>query len=352
MASLLLLHILITTVVKLTIAQTVTLSPGPTVTVLVNSPVTFSCTTTYSMRFLFIRDSTKPAGTTAVTLGNLKGVCSTLSLDSDYVVNCDTVIGPYNFTIKSVTTKYHNSNITCTVQYGSSTSIDIASAVTTILVKDFQLTTSSRRATTGVNFSFTYSTDQTFVAFNKDDGPYCVVNGVQDGTCKLDSSCSSNNMYSCNITTGTYTFTIPGAFVTDSLHNSKWNCQSPFGIGNPSNNFEMYVRISVKTITITPAGTNDQLNGEEGQTQTFTCTTSPYRPAAWIQWYIGTQNLTTQSAIHISEQAGNTFISSSTLTYTWMSADHNKSMYCEPINFKEAQLVTSTKILIYIHSKY
>lgn len=121
--------------VKLTIAQTVTLSPGPTVTVLVNSPVTFSCTTTYSMRFLFIRDSTELAGTTAVTLGNLKGVCSTLSLDSDYVVNCDTVIGPYNFTIKSVTSKYHNSNITCTVQYGSSTSIDIASAVTTILVK-------------------------------------------------------------------------------------------------------------------------------------------------------------------------------------------------------------------------
>lgn len=107
---------------------------------------------------------------------------------------------------------------------------------------DFQLTTSSRRATTGVNFSFTCTTVQTFVVFNKDGGPYCVVNGVQNDTCKLDSSCSSNNTHSCNITTGTYTFTIPGAFVTDSLHNSKWNCQSPFGIGNPSNNFEMYVR--------------------------------------------------------------------------------------------------------------
>ncbi|XP_063442029.1 uncharacterized protein LOC134722345 [Mytilus trossulus] len=35
-----------------------------------------------------------------------------------------------------------------------------------------------------------------------------------------------------------------------------------------------------------------------------------------------------------------------------MSADHNKSMYCEAINFEEAQTVTSPKILIYIHSDF
>ncbi|CAC5394896.1 unnamed protein product [Mytilus coruscus] len=145
---------------------------------------------------------------------------------------------------------------------------------------------------------------------------------------------------------------MPGSFVTESLHGSKWTCHSPFGIGNPSNELELYVIIPVKTITITLTGNNDKLNVVEGQTNTFSCTTSPCRPSAWIQWYIGTENKTTLSEAQTSEQDGNTFITSSTLVNTWTSTDHNKSMYCEAVNFEKAQTVTSAKLLIFVQSDF
>ena len=49
------------------------------------------------------------------------------------------------------------------------------------------------------------------------------------------------------------------------------------------------------TVTITPAGDNNVVDIIEGETQTFTCTTDSSRPAAWIQWYIGGQNVTNQT---------------------------------------------------------
>jgi hypothetical protein len=49
--------------------------------------------------------------------------------------------------------------------------------------------------------------------------------------------------------------------------------------------------ILLTTVTITPAGDNNEVDVVEGETQTFTCTTDSSRPAAWIQWYIGGQNV-------------------------------------------------------------
>lgn len=86
------------------------------------------------------------------------------------------------------------------------------------------------------------------------------------------------------------------------------------------------------TLTITPAVTNDIINVEEGQTQTSTCTTGPSRPAAWIQWYIGSLNITNQAEAQTPQKDGEMFISSSILVYTWRQDDHNKYIYCEAFN--------------------
>jgi hypothetical protein len=48
----------------------------------------------------------------------------------------------------------------------------------------------------------------------------------------------------------------------------------------------IYITVSVTTVTITPAGDNNDVDIIEGETQTFKCTTGSSRPAAWIQWYI------------------------------------------------------------------
>jgi hypothetical protein len=57
----------------------------------------------------------------------------------------------------------------------------------------------------------------------------------------------------------------------------------------------IYITVPVTTVTFTPSGDNNVVDIIEGPTQTFTCTTNPIRPAAWILWYIGGQNVTNQS---------------------------------------------------------
>ena len=46
--------------------------------------------------------------------------------------------------------------------------------------------------------------------------------------------------YTCNPTTKTYTVTIPGSYLTESLHETIWKCQHSFG-GPSSNNKILYV---------------------------------------------------------------------------------------------------------------
>ena len=49
------------------------------------------------------------------------------------------------------------------------------------------------------------------------------------------------------------------------------------------------------TETITTAGDNNVKYIMEGETRNLTCTTDYGRPAAWIQCYIGGQNVTNQA---------------------------------------------------------
>ena len=102
------------------------------------------------------------------------------------------------------------------------------------------------------------------------------------------------------------------------------------------------------TVTITSAGDNNVVYIVEGETQTFTCTTDWSRPAAWIQWYIGGQNVTNQSVPQSPQQGGDKFISSSSLVYTGRDVDHNKVIFCEAANIEERKKAKSTEKSLYI----
>ena len=106
------------------------------------------------------------------------------------------------------------------------------------------------------------------------------------------------------------------------------------------------------TVTITPAGDTNIVDTIEGETQTCTCTTDSSRPAAWIQWYIGGQNVTNQAASQQPQQDGDKFISSSSLVYTGIDVDQKKVIFCEAVNIEGRKKVKSTEKFVYIQCKY
>jgi hypothetical protein len=110
-----------------------------------------------------------------------------------------------------------------------------------LLVSGYTLTTSSDKATVGLDFTFTCVTTQTFITFNKDSTNVCTITGSNtDGTCVLESDYNTDYTYTCNPTTDTYTVTIPGSYPTESLHGTRWRCENSFG-GGGSNTKILYV---------------------------------------------------------------------------------------------------------------
>ena len=115
--------------------------------------------------------------------------------------------------------------------------------------------------------------------------------------------------------------------------------------------YYIYITVPVTTMTFTPSGDNNVVDIIEGQTQTFTCTTDPIRPAAWILWYIGGQNVTNQSTLHHQLQGADKFISSGSLVYTGRDVDHNKVMFCEAVNIEGRQKIKSAETYLNILCK-
>jgi hypothetical protein len=105
-------------------------------------------------------------------------------------------------------------------------------------------------------------------------------------------------------------------------------------------------------VRITPTGDNNVLDIIEGETQTFTCTTDSSRPAAWIQWYIGGQNVTNQATVPPPLPDGVIFISHSILSYTGRDVDHNKVIFCEAVNIEGRQKIKSTEMSLNILCKF
>ena len=102
------------------------------------------------------------------------------------------------------------------------------------------------------------------------------------------------------------------------------------------------------TVKITPAGDNNVVDIIEGETNIFTCTTYSCRPAAWVAWYIGGQNVTNQATPQPPHQDEDKFVSSSSLVYTGRYVDHNKVIFCEAVNIEGRQKAKSTEKSVYI----
>ena len=113
----------------------------------------------------------------------------------------------------------------------------------------------------------------------------------------------------------------------------------------------IYITVPVTTVTFTPSGDNNVVDIIEGQTQTCTCTTNPIRPAVWILWYTGGQNVTNQSTPHHPLQGADKFISSGSLVYTGRDVDHNKVMFCEAVNIEGRQKIKSAETYLNILCK-
>jgi hypothetical protein len=112
---------------------------------------------------------------------------------------------------------------------------------TSTLILGFTLTTSSDNATGGLDFTFTCDTTEITIIFDRDGTDVCYITGGNtDGTCVFDGAYITDYTYTCNPTTNTYTVTIPGSYLTESLHGTQWKCQSLFG-GGKSNTKILYV---------------------------------------------------------------------------------------------------------------
>jgi hypothetical protein len=69
------------------------------------------------------------------------------------------------------------------------------------------------------DFTFTCVTKDTYITLNRDSTNVCsITGGNTDGTCAFDGSYITDYTYTCNPTTDTYTVTIPGSYLTESLH--------------------------------------------------------------------------------------------------------------------------------------
>jgi hypothetical protein len=111
-----------------------------------------------------------------------------------------------------------------------------------LLISGYTLTTSSDKATVGLDFTFTCVTTGTAITFTRDADTVCVITGRNtDGTCAFAGSYIADYTYTCSPTTNTYTVSIPGSDMTESLRGTAWRCQHPFGEGTASATKIIYV---------------------------------------------------------------------------------------------------------------
>jgi hypothetical protein len=110
-----------------------------------------------------------------------------------------------------------------------------------LLVSGYTLTTSSDNATVGLDFTFTCVTTDTLITFDRSSATVCTITGCNtDDTCVLEPGYITDYTYTCNPAINTYIVTIPGTYLTESLHRTRWRCENPFGGGAPSNTKILY----------------------------------------------------------------------------------------------------------------
>ena len=85
------------------------------------------------------------------------------------------------------------------------------------------LTTSSKNATVGLDYTFTCVTTKTVIVFSRDVITLGTITGINtDGTCVFNGEYIRDYTYTCNPTANTYTVTITGFVTTATLHGTTW----------------------------------------------------------------------------------------------------------------------------------
>ncbi|XP_052074673.1 uncharacterized protein LOC127712344 isoform X2 [Mytilus californianus] len=192
------------------------------------------------------------------------------------------------------------------------------------------LTTSSDKATTGIDFSFScnFFSYENIVAIYRDT--------IRECRFRLPCRLYSNNLnYTCTCNDTTIILTIPGTFDIDNLHGSQWKCSGVYG----SSNFDtvmLYVNVPIKQVSL-KAIPND-INPTDilsGSSQHFACTTDAGRPSSRIHWYISGVNITDDAIVQkdkCNPGCNSKMISSSVLIYIGNITDTGKTIYCTAAN--------------------
>lgn len=103
------------------------------------------------------------------------------------------------------------------------------------------LSTHSSTVVEGEDFSFICSYGNSFIEFRKDNRPICYIRGINsDGTCDIPGSYERNFTYTCD--SSTYNVTIPGLFLTESLHGTEWECLNLFDNSQNSGKQKLYLK--------------------------------------------------------------------------------------------------------------
>ncbi|XP_052074672.1 uncharacterized protein LOC127712344 isoform X1 [Mytilus californianus] len=202
----------------------------------------------------------------------------------------------------------------------------------------YLLTTSSDKATTGIDFNFTcyFPSIDYMLSISRDNTRECSFRSY----CRLSSY---NQNYTCTCSGTTIILTIPGSFDIDTLHGSQWMCKDLF-FGGSSNKVMLNVNVPIKQVNLI-AIPND-INPTDilsGSSQHFTCTTDAGRPSSRIQWYMSGVNITDDAVVQAdtcNPGCTNKVISSSVLVYIGHITDNGKTIYCTAFNI-DAEAVRS-----------
>ncbi|CAC5419490.1 unnamed protein product [Mytilus coruscus] len=206
-----------------------------------------------------------------------------------------------------------------------------------VLFVAFVLTTSSERATVGLDFNFTCnSTDNTIVSIIRNSTYECIISN--DDTCTLHFHNPDYN-YTCY--NNSIILTIPGTYDIDILHKSFWKCGSLFG-GSMSNTVLLNVFVPITKINLTaiPYDKNP-VEVLSGSSQHFSCTTDAGRPPSKIQWYMSSANITNAATAQpdtCHPGCNEKVISSSVLQYIGDINDNGKTIYCTAENVEEQSI--------------
>ncbi|XP_063442035.1 hemicentin-1-like [Mytilus trossulus] len=218
-----------------------------------------------------------------------------------------------------------------------------------LFIKVVKLSTYPSTAVEGKDYSFICSYVNSFIEFRTDESTICVIIGINaNGTCNISGSYNRKFTYSCD--SSTYNVTIPGLFLTESLHGTKWECLNVFDNSQRSGKKQLYVNTPITSVTLSnPAADENPVKVINGQKIIFTCRTNAGRPSAKIQWYLASVNITSsassQTEVCATDCSDDKFVSSSQQIYKGQKDDSDKIIVCTALNIQGHGVKSSNKTI-------